>query len=78
MIVYLTLALVLVPAGRWQRAAVAAAISLSLLVGISRPMLGVHWPSDVIAGWSFGALWVLGTVPLAERIARSYRPRPRP
>lgn len=78
MIVYLTLALVLTEGSRWSRAAVPAAIMLSLLIGLSRPMLGVHWPSDVIAGWSFGALWVLATVPLAERVARRYRPRPRP
>jgi undecaprenyl-diphosphatase len=76
MIVYLTLALVLAEGSRWSRVAVPAAIALSLLIGLSRPMLGVHWPSDVIAGWSFGALWVLATVPLAERIARRYRPRP--
>lgn len=78
MIVYLTLALVLTEGSRWSCAAVPAAILLSLLIGLSRPMLGVHWPSDVIAGWSFGALWVLATVPLAERLARRYRPRPRP
>ncbi len=29
-----------------------------LLVGISRVYLGVHFPSDVIAGWAFSALWI--------------------
>ena len=76
MIVYLTLALVLTEGSRWSRAAIPAAIMLSLLIGLSRPMLGVHWPSDVVAGWSFGALWVLATVPLAERIARRYSAPP--
>jgi membrane-associated phospholipid phosphatase len=68
MIFYLTLALALIPQGKWRRLAAAAAILLSLLVGISRVMLGVHWPSDVIGGWSFGLLWVLLTLPRAERL----------
>jgi undecaprenyl-diphosphatase len=72
MIVYLTLALVLAGNSRWRTVAVAAAVALSLLIGLSRPILGVHWPSDVIAGWSFGALWVLATLPVAERIANRF------
>jgi len=68
MIFYLTLALALVPAGRWRRLAAGAAILLSLLIGLSRVMLGVHWPSDVVGGWSFGLLWVLLTLKRAERL----------
>jgi undecaprenyl-diphosphatase len=67
MIFYLTLALVLARGTRWHRAAAAGAILLSLLIGTSRVMLGVHWPSDVIGGWAFGMLWVLLTLHLAER-----------
>jgi undecaprenyl-diphosphatase len=63
----LTLALALTRDTRWHRAAAAAAIVLSLLVGTSRVMLGVHWPSDVVGGWAFGLLWVLLTLRLAER-----------
>jgi undecaprenyl-diphosphatase len=67
MIFYLTLAIALTPPA-WRRAAAACAILLSLLVGSSRLMLGVHWPSDVIGGWSFGLLWVLMTLRPAERL----------
>jgi undecaprenyl-diphosphatase len=35
----------------------AAALFISVIVGISRVYLGVHWPSDVAAGWALGAAW---------------------
>lgn len=65
-IVYLAVALLLVEDRAKRRIVAAGAIALALLVGISRPMLGVHWPSDVIAGWAFGLLWV-GLVVAAMR-----------
>ena len=70
MIFYLMLALAIAPVG-WRRIAAAAAIVLSLLIGVSRVMLGVHWPSDVIGGWCFGLLWVLVTLRPAERLFRN-------
>jgi undecaprenyl-diphosphatase len=72
MIFYLTVALALTAGRRWHRLAVACAILLSLLIGASRVMLGVHWPSDVIGGWAFGMLWVLVTLRLAGRFVRGY------
>ena len=67
MIFYLTVALALTMGTRWHRVAAGSAILLSLLIGTSRVMLGVHWPSDVIGGWAFGLLWVLVTLKLAGR-----------
>ena len=67
MIFYLSVALALTVGTRWHRIAVAVAILLSLMVGASRVMLGVHWPSDVIGGWAFGMLWVLLTLRIGQR-----------
>jgi undecaprenyl-diphosphatase len=61
-IVYLTLATLLFPAlpDRRMRAFVlAVALLLTGMIGISRVYLGVHWPSDVVAGWVFGSGWAM-------------------
>ena len=50
MVVLLTAALLL-----GGRRSMVAAIMLSVAIGITRPLLGVHWPSDVVGGWLWGA-----------------------
>jgi membrane-associated phospholipid phosphatase len=57
-VAYFALALLLFDDPPQRRIAAIGTLALALLIGFSRPALGVHWPSDVIAGWAFGLLWV--------------------
>jgi undecaprenyl-diphosphatase len=41
-----------------SRLAYLAAVAIAALIGLSRIVLGVHWPTDVIAGWSLGVAWL--------------------
>jgi undecaprenyl-diphosphatase len=47
------------PARAVKVLAFAVAALLALMIGFSRVFLGVHWPSDVLAGWCLGAAWAL-------------------
>lgn len=61
-LVYLTIAALAsdVEPGRSARIYImAVAMTLTILIGLSRLYLGVHWPSDVAAGWALGAGWAL-------------------
>lgn len=46
----------------------ACAVVAALIVGLSRLLLGVHWPSDVLAGWCFGLGWALATLSLTAQV----------
>lgn len=58
--VYLTIATLLVRPARSSAVrvyVVGVAVALTVTIGISRIYLGVHWPTDVLAGWIMGAIW---------------------
>ena len=70
-VIYLTLAALIARSERRHAERIyvlGAAIALVLLIGGSRLYLGVHWPTDVLAGWTIGASWAFGTAMLARRL----------
>jgi undecaprenyl-diphosphatase len=79
-IAYLTLGVLLTRAHKQRRTKIiimSYAILLTLMIGLSRIYLGVHWPTDVLAGWALGAawssLWWLGAWQL-QRMGQVERP----
>ena len=59
---YLTLGALLARYQRDRRLKIylmSVAVLLTLMIGLSRLYLGVHWPTDVLAGWTLGSCWAL-------------------
>jgi undecaprenyl-diphosphatase len=71
MIVYGALLLVFLPivGARWRRLFIGVVATIVFLIGLSRIALGVHFLSDVLAGWLLGAAW-LGITAYAFRVWR--------
>jgi undecaprenyl-diphosphatase len=69
--------LVFLPAarGRWRTVFTAVIVTLVALIGISRILLGVHYLSDVLGGWTLGITW-LGLTAFAFELTRQAEGQP--
>jgi len=56
----------------------ATAALLTMLVGLSRAALGVHWATDVLGGWAFGTGWALAWLLLDRHLIDDRSPLNRP
>jgi undecaprenyl-diphosphatase len=73
-VTYLTLGALLSRVEAQRRAKIyvlTVAVALTFLIGVSRVYLGVHWPTDVLAGWCIGAAWAMLCWRIAIALQRS-------
>lgn len=61
--------------GRWRWVVSIASVVFVLLVGVSRVYLGVHYPSDILAGWAAAIAWTIGMYILVDQKAPTPPPR---
>ncbi len=76
-VTYLTLGTMLagiVPGRATKIYVLGVAVLVTLMVGVSRLYLGVHWPSDVLAGWCAGFAWAMLCWLVARRLLRRGEP----
>lgn len=58
---------------RWRVPVLIGALAFTVLVGLSRVYLGVHYPSDILAGWAAASIWTVGTYLLVFRGRRPWQ-----
>ena len=69
---YLTLATLIartLPKRRLRVFTIATGAALALAIGVSRLYMGVHYPTDVLAGWTVGCAWALVCGIVARKLA---------
>ncbi len=61
---------------RWRIAIATGTVLLVCAIGFSRLYFGVHWPTDIVAGYSAGIVWLVACILSLEIWKRRYQPIP--
>lgn len=75
-VVFLTLGALLALSAKDRRIKIyilSWSVLLTVSVGISRIYLGVHWPTDVLAGWIAGAIWATLCLLVSRKLILTHR-----